>query len=98
MSTGYERQDQLTQWLIVCINISDNERYIEWIEIVRFLIIYAMNHIAYGNQVSLNLTDIIQFTIEYATIGLAVEESSISGGYAKRSVHFSQHQVRDESR
>lgn len=60
--------------------------------------IYAVNHIANGNQASLNLTDIIQFTIEYATIGLAVEESSISEGYAKRSVHYSQHQVRDEDK
>lgn len=55
-------------------------------------LLHATNHIAHGNQLALNLLDTLLFAIEYACIGLAVEEE-VMMNYPKQAAHCNQHQV-----
>lgn len=74
MSTDYEVQDQLTQWLITLIN--------------------ASSHIVHGNQLQLNIRDVLLFASDYATTGFAIEEGVFEvPEYTDRTKHCSQHQV-----
>lgn len=74
MSTNYEVQDQLTQWLITLIN--------------------ATSHLVYGNQLKLNIQDVLLFASDYSITGLAREEEAFKAIDDKnRTKHYSQHQV-----
>ena len=67
LSSQCDIQDQLTQWLLICINIScfcsRNSPSL-----------HAVNHIVEGNQLCLNLKDVLLFAVDYSTLGLSVEE------------------------
>ncbi|KNB44853.1 hypothetical protein JH06_3129 [Blastocystis sp. subtype 4] len=74
MSTNYEVQDQLTQWLITLIN--------------------ATSHLVHGNQLKLNIRDVLLFASDYSITGLAREEEAFKATDDKnRTKHYSQHQA-----
>lgn len=101
LSSQCDVQDQLTQWLLICINISSLPPW-------NSPSFHAVNHIIEGNQLCLNLKDVLLFAVDYTTFGLSVEEEHFqsvsypvwqrvrilhSNSYTEKSRHFEQHQV-----
>ncbi|KAK8800953.1 hypothetical protein WA588_001781 [Blastocystis sp. NMH] len=74
LSSQCDVQDQLTQWLLICLN--------------------AVNHIVEGNQLCLNLKDVLLFAVDYTTLGLSTEEEHFQSvsSYTEKDRHYEQHQ------
>lgn len=101
LSSQCDVQDQFTQWLLICLNIS---LFFLWSNPS----LDAVNHIVEGNQLCLNLKDVLLFAVDYTTLGLSTEEEHFlsvsypgcqririlhSTSYTEKDRHYEQHQV-----
>ncbi|KAK8816870.1 hypothetical protein WA577_002664 [Blastocystis sp. JDR] len=86
--------------------IANDQPFLEWIpammstgyyvtdQLIQYLLlnINALNHILAGNQLQLNLCDVILSAMDYATLGLRREEAIFAHTtYAFRDKHLQQH-------